>query len=947
MPPPDETLYLIDGHAQIFRAYYAIRGGMNSPVTGEPTHAVFGFAGMLLKLFKQFRPRYVALALDAKGKTFRHEIYPDYKANRAEMPEDLPSQIERIVEMSRMFGIPVLRQEGVEADDIIATLATRMTEDPSRGEVQVRLVSKDKDLEQLLSDRVTMFDIHTDTTIDIATLKAEKGITPAQAVELQTLTGDTVDNVRGVEGIGPKTAAKLIEQYGTVDNLLAHLDEIKGKRRENLEKARDTLPLTRQLVTLKRDVAIDFDLEDARLGGIDAAGLRRLFKELGFRRHQADLDALLADASAAAPRVNNDDDPKLHFAAGLFDAGPTPLSDASPSGTITTATTAADYDYSAITTRAQLDELVQTLRAHKLIALDTETIGLGHRAPLCGLCFAWKPGSGVYVPVASCWPESHLDLATVLDALRPILEDPAVGKTGHNLKYDMLVLRNAGVRVRGVAFDSMIAAHLLGLPGKGLDDVALAVLNHEMIPITRLIGARARGVTQKTMDQVPLEEITPYAAEDADISLRLYHEFHPKLRVMGMEELCDQVETPLVAVLADMESTGIRVDPDVLLEQKTALAARIVELRDAIHEAAGEPFNIDSPKQLAEILFTRLKLPMLKRTRTGPSTDIEVLEALADREDLTSEQAKVPRLMIEYRQLTKLVGTYLDSLREAIHPPTGRVHASFHQTGAATGRLSSSDPNLQNIPVRTEIGRRIRKAFIAEPDQLLIGADYSQIELRVLAHLSRDEALCDAFDRDMDIHTAVAARVFGIKPEEVSREQRDHAKTINFGIIYGITPYGLARRVEGMSVEDARAMIAEYKRGYPGIDAFMRKCVEHADAHGYVTTILGRRRAITQIKSSNAQTRALGERLAINSVVQGSAADLIKKAMVSLHRTIDAQHLPLRILLQIHDELILETPEKEAESMAAIVKREMEQAMTLRVPLKVEVGMGRNWLEAK
>jgi len=971
---PGDTLYLIDGHAQIFRAYFAIRGGMNSPVTGEPTHATFAFAGMLIKLFQQFRPKYVVMAIDTPGKTFRDEVYDQYKATREAAPDDLAPQIQRIFEMTKMFGIPILGQTGAEADDIIATMVRRILDDTKYADMNIRVVSKDKDLEQLLSDRVTMFDIHTDTTIDAGWLHREKGLAPSQVIDALTLMGDKVDNVPGVEGIGPKTAATLLQEFGTIEGIYANIDKIKGKRRENLEKAKDKLPLSRFLVTLKSDLEIDFDLVKAKVGPIDAAGLHDLFSQLGFRRHSTDLDGLLECAPASAkpgaagsavsakPRSGgsakvdesiSDGQGEL-FPTSLFDAGPLEdRGEIEPAESTEGMTTAADFDYRGLYTQAELDELVATLLSQKMISIDTETIGLGHRAPLCGASFAWTKGIAVYVPVKSPSPEKHLKPADVIAALKPVLEDPAIAKCGHNLKYDALVLRNAGIEVQGIAFDSMIATHMIGTDAHNLDFLAGSILKHKMIPISRLIGEKkikglgARSSGQKTMDCVSLEEIAPYAAEDADMALRLYEDLTPKLRVMGLEKLAAEVEMPLVEVLVEMEYQGIKVDPVELDRQADGLKIRIDEARDRILEAAGHPFNLDSPKQLADVLFKELGLPIGKKTQTGASTDIEVLEKLNEREDLTPEQSTILTRVIEYRQLSKLVNTYLVNLKEEIDAKDGRVHASFHQTGTATGRLSSSGPNLQNIPIRTEVGRQIRKAFIAEAGSQLISADYSQIELRILAHLSDDPALIDAFIKDMDIHAAVASQVFGVEPGKVDIQQRTFAKTINFGIIYGVTPYGLARRIDNLDLEGARKLIADYKKRFTGIDSFLHRCVREALDTGYVSTMLGRRRRIPQIESPRPNVRALGERLAINTVVQGSAAELIKLAMVNLHRRIRREKLPLKMLLQIHDELVMEAPENDAQAMALIVLEEMESAMSLKVPLKVEAGVGRDWFDAK
>lgn len=971
MPPEtpksdhQRTLYLIDGHAQMFRAYHAIRGGMTSPITGEPTNATFAFAGLLLKLFSLYEPQYVAMAIDSKGDTFRHGFFPEYKANRSAPPEDFSPQIPTMLEVARLMGIPVLEVPGDEADDIMATLAVRLTAAPGNPDsddgTKVRLVAKDKDLEQVLSDRVTLFDAHTDVELDVAGLKEKRGITPEQVIDYQTLIGDSTDNIPGVKGIGPKTAAKLIDQFGSVANLLDNLDQLKGKQKENLEaaKADGSIDLTRKLVTLKRDTVIDFAMEDAAvdLAKIDAAKLDELFKQLGFNRHRADLKKLLnvPEPKKTAPKpAKKESDAGV---GGLFDQ---PSGDEAVVGEDEAVATSRlleeiDGDYAAITTPAQLADLVKTLKKQAIIAVDTETVGLGSTAELCGICLAWTPGSAVYVPTKSPNPDDHLDQSTVLDALRPIFEDASIPKVGHNIKYDWLVLKHAGVQLNGVVFDTMIAAFLCGAPGIGMDHLALAELGRTMVPITRLIGEKPRRKAdppQKTMDQIALDLCTAYSAEDADVTLQLYELFRGKLEEFEMADLAADVEMPLVEVLATMEANGIRVDPDELDRQKAGLEVRIEELRGLILDAARVDFNPDSPKQLGDVLFNQLGFPVQRKTKTGFSTDAEVLEKLADlpTDDLekVAEHARpIPKLIVEYRMLTKLVGTYFGNLVEAISPLDQRIHASFHQTGAATGRLSSSNPNLQNIPIRTEVGRLIRKAFVAEKDHVLISADYSQIELRILAHLSDDPALIEAFRSDQDIHTAVAAQVYGVPLEDVTSDQRGHAKTINFGIIYGVTPFGLARRIDGLDLPGATKLIDDYKTTYAGINRFLDQCVEQAVAEGYVTTILGRRRWIDQVNSSNPNQRSLGERLAINSVVQGSAADLIKVAMVNLHRTLLEQSVPAKMLLQIHDELVVECPASEQDAVAKVVVEAMENAMALKVPLKVEPGIGTDWFNAK
>ncbi len=984
------TFYLIDGHAQIFRAYYAIRSGMYSPTTGEPTHAVFGMAGMLLRLLTDIKPDLLVMAIDVSGPTFRDELYDQYKANRDAPPEELLNQEPRIFDMVRFMGIPLIGIPGAEADDVIATICKQVLNDPTLDDVNIQIVSRDKDLEQLLSPRISMFDIHKNETLDTAGLMAKRGITPEQVIDMLSLTGDTADNIPGVQGIGPKTAVKLLEEFNTIEGIYENIDKIKGKRREKLEEAKDHLPLTRKLVTLKDDVTLELDMANATLGPIDTVALRTMFQTLGFRRHVNELEKLPPPPGSAAPgnfptntpaQTAASQTPEASEEAGLFATASvpaqqpsapassdgfadslfdfaTPTSSPGSPGTPGTPgtpapnvaatpplTTTPSGHYQIIQTQVELDELVETLKKVPMLSVDTETIGLGRTVPICGICLAWEAEAGVYVPMVSPQQEQHLDSQTVLETLRPILENQSIPKCGHNLKYDALVLQHAGVPLRGIAFDSMIAAQLLGMTKRSLDHLAMELLGHQMIPISHLIGAK--GSQQTTMDTVSLDQMVDYAAEDADISLRLYHKLEPQLQEQEMENLT-AVEMPLVQVLADMETKGIRIDPDALLAQKTDLTARMVELKDKIYEAVGEPFNVDSPKQLADILFNKLGMPIIKRRKTGPSTDVEVLEKLAMREGIPEPAASVPGLILEYRRFAKLVNTYLDNLRESMDKHDGRIHASFQQLGAATGRLSSNSPNLQNIPVRTDVGRQIRKAFIPQEGYKLICADYSQIELRILAHLSQDPALLEAFARDEDIHAAVAAQVYDVPLAEVSSEQRASAKVINFGIVYGITAFGLSRRIENLNPKQAQKLITDYRTRFKGIDQFLHQCVGEALQNGYVTTILGRRRAIPQIDSTNANTRSLGERLAINTVVQGSATgDLIKKAMVQLSQRIERDNLPMRMLCQIHDELIFEVPADQATQQAQIIKQEMEQAMTLKVPLKVDLGIGDNWLEAK
>jgi DNA polymerase-1 len=980
------TLYLVDGHAQFFRAYHAIRPGMKSPVTNEPTNMTFGFLGMILKVLRHDRPEFLAVVIDASGDqgTFRSQIYPEYKAHRKPPPEDMDPQVDRCVALLGQMGIPVLAMEGVEADDTIATVVRRMR--AAHPDLDIRIVSRDKDLGQLVDAKTRLFDPQSDVTLGVEELFESKGVRPEQVVDMLALMGDPVDNVPGVKGIGIKTAAKLITEFGSLDGLLANLDKVKGKTGEAIAAQQGILPLSRKLVALKDDVDVPFDLADAAVdpAKADAAVLLDVVHQLGFNRHQSDLKAWLGKhAPAGGPKPAADG--ASGAGGGLFgapDAGPAakpartkaaepeefglfnqPPEDAGPAAVRDglASQAFARGDYRLLRTAAELQAFVDAARAAcagaplraagPRLAFDTETTSLAPvSAKLCGVSLAYEPGKAVYVPIRSPEPETHLDESAALAILRPLLEDPAVPKTAHNAKFDLVALRAAGVRVRGLAGDSMVASYVVDAT-RGthrMDALAEAVLNHRCIPITDLIGS---GTHQRTFDQAPLALAGPYAAEDADVALRLAAALEAQVDAMGLGELYRTTEVPLVEVLAELEFNGIRVDPDELERQRRALEVRIGDLRAEIERAAPRPFNLDSPKQLAEVLFNApdaanpgLGLKIVKKTKTGASTDVEVLEKLAQD---PAVETPIPGQILEYRQLTKLVGTYLVALREAIDPTTGRIHASFHQTVTATGRLSSSDPNLQNIPIRTDVGRAIRRAFVADPGNVLLAADYSQIELRVLAHLSQDPNLIAAFEAGTDIHRAVAAEVCGVPVDQVTDEQRSAAKMVNFGIVYGITPYGLARRLGGgTSTSRAKQIIDEYKLRFARIDAFLQACVERARADGYVATILGRRRPVPQIHSRNPAERALGERIAINTVVQGSAADLIKLAMLHVHAGMPAAVPGARMLLQIHDELVFEVPAPQAAALDAFVRGAMEHAMALRVPLVVGSAWGPTWADA-
>ncbi|MCA9290384.1 MAG: DNA polymerase I [Phycisphaerales bacterium] len=947
------TVYLIDGHAQFFRAYHAIRSGMTSPVTHEPTNLTYGFVGMLIKLLREHRPDYLAVVIDVAGdrESFRSELYPAYKAHRDPPPEDFGAQVDRCLEILRRLDIPVVGIPRVEADDVLATIARRLVRD--HADVHVRIVSRDKDLTQLIDDRIDLYDAYKDELVTPDAVFKTEGVRPDQVVDVLALMGDTVDNVPGVPGIGPKTAGSLIVRYGTLDGVLEHIEDIKGKRRENLEASRDVLALSRQLVTLKDDCDVAFDLDDARLdlAALPAARVGDLFHELGFSRHRDELAAIsgappdtVAAATATSARLRRPD-PQ----GGLFDTlfatdAAAPAADVAEAG-------AAGPDLTVITSRDALVDVAARLRAAGAFALDVRTDGPTSRfATPCGLGLAVEPGAGWYVPLRAPATES-LPLADVVDILRGPLEDPAVAVVGHDVKLAINVLRAAGVTLRGIAFDTMVASYIADATRSShtLDVLAVALLGRRTPALDEVTGS---GRSRRAFAEVALADAAAFSVGNADLILALRDELQPLIAARQQTALDHDLERPLIAVLAELEWNGIRVDPDELDRQREALQERIVALRDRIVAVAPHEFSPDSPKQLAAALFNPpdadppgLGLKIVKRGKTGPSTDVEVLEKLAADESVDTD---IPALVVEYRQLTKLVNTYLGALKEAIRPETGRVHASFHQAVAATGRLSSSDPNLQNIPIRTDVGRQIRRAFVAAPGEVLITADYSQIELRILAHLSGDPALIEAFEAGLDIHRAVAAQVYGVPVDAVTSDQRGTAKMVNFGIVYGITPYGLARRLgPDVSVKQAGVIIDDYKARFARISEFLGACVQSALDHGYVETMLGRRRLIPEIRARNPQTRAFGERTAINTVVQGSAADLIKLAMVALHARLPARFPAVRMLLQIHDELVFEAPESDAPAAAAWIGEIMESSMSLRVPLVVDAAWSTRWIDAK
>lgn len=902
------TVYVVDVHNLIYQVFHAIPE-MSSP-RGEPVGAVFGLARDLLFLLEEKRPDCLLCAFDMPGKTFRHELYDAYKSERPPMPEDLRPQIDKVRTLLEALGLPQLGVEGFEADDILATVARRAVE---AGGTCV-LVTGDKDSRQLLSDRVSLLNIRKNEIFDEAALLKEWGVRPGQVVDFQAMVGDRVDGVPGVPLIGPKVARELLAQYGTLEEVLAHAQEVQGaKRRQNLVEFREQALMSQTLVRLNTEVPLALDWDACRVQRFDAARVRELFVGWGFR-------SLAQRIAALAARL-----PERAAGTGVVSATPKPEIHAT---------------YHLVDTPELFSEFLGKLRAQPWFSLDTETTDVRPCwAEIVGLSFAWDPQNAYYLPLRAPQGEAALDPGATLSALKPILEDPRVGKVGQNLKYDRVVLRTAGVDVRGTAFDTVVASYLLdaGSRSHSLDELARRYLGHETIKIAELIGS---GRDQKRMDEVSTRRVADYSGEDALLPVLLRPILERHLEESELAGLFHNLEIPLVDVLVELESNGVKIAPERLGGLSERFGARMEAAEAEIESLAGHPLNTGSPKQLREVLFDELKLPVVKKTKTGPSTDHDVLEELAPLHPL-------PARIVEYRQYAKLKSTYVDALPTMICPRTGRVHASFHQDVTATGRLSSSDPNLQNIPVRTEEGREIRSAFVpGEAGWLLLAADYSQIELRVLAHYSGDARLVEAFANDEDIHARVASQIAGVPLAEVTPSMRRQAKTVNFGVIYGQSPFGLARQL-GIEQEAAAQFIQAYFAEYPGIEGFLAGVLADCRRLGYVKTLLGRRRAVQGVRPEPSRQRNLAERTAINTVIQGSAADLMKLAMLAMHRRLERERFPAKMLLQIHDELIFEVPAERRDDLARMAREEMAGVATLRVPLKVDVKAGGNWAEAE
>jgi len=892
-----KQLVLVDGSSYLYRAFHAMPNLANS--RGESTGAVYGIVNMLRRLMREYDTPYLAVVFDAPGKTFRDRLYSAYKANRPPMPDELRSQIDKVHAVIRALGLPLLSVPDVEADDVIGTLARAAT---AYG-METLIVSGDKDLAQLVDTKVRMCDSMKDVVYDVEGVEAKFGVPPERIVDFLALVGDTSDNIPGVPKVGPKTAVRWLKEYGSLDQLVAQADGVPGKVGENLRASLDQLPLSHQLATVKCDVALEEQPDDLKIGTPDEDALRQLYAELEFKTWLADLGGL--------NEVDEGDG-------------------------------AATAQYEIVFDKKALSRWLKQLSKAPLFAFDTETTSLNAmRARIVGVSFAVKPGEGAYVPLAHDYLDAPLQLnrEEVLEALRPLLEDPNQEKVGQNLKYDCTVLSNHGITLAGMRFDTMLESYVLDSTGSrhDMDTLALKYLGHKTISYEAVAG---KGKGQLSFNEVPLEEAGPYAAEDAEVTLRLHRVLFERLQnEQARRELFERIEMPLVPVLSKIERTGVRVDCDMLAAQSAQLAKRTAELEVMAYEEAGAPFNIASPKQIQEILFERLELPVLAKTPKGqPSTAESVLAELA-------EQHELPRLILEHRGLSKLRSTYTEKLPALVNPDTGRVHTSYHQAAVATGRLSSSDPNLQNIPVRTAEGRRIREAFVPAPGMRLIAADYSQIELRIMAHLSADEGLLDAFEKGEDVHRATAAEVFGTPVEDVSSDQRRSAKAINFGLIYGMSAFGLARQL-GIDRRQAQEYIDLYFERYPGVRAFMDAIRAKVREDRFVETVFGRRLFLADISSSNHARRQAAERAAINAPMQGTAADLIKLAMLSVDEWLGENGRGARIIMQVHDELVLEAPESDTESVAKTVAELMASVADLAVPLKVDVGIGPNWAQA-
>ncbi len=897
-----KRFFVIDGHALCYRAYYAFIKNPLTNSSGQNTSAIFGFARMLLKLIAEQKPDYLAVAFDPPKKSFRFELYPEYKANRVKMPDELRTQIEEIKNMVGALGIPKLEESDFEADDVLGTLAKRFASE----ETEVVLVTGDKDAYQLVGEHVSIYAAKKGITeyemMDAASVTEKLGITPDRVIDYMAITGDTSDNVPGVKGIGEKGAQKLIAEFSSLDAVYAGIDRVTGKQRDLLLAGKESAYLSRDLVTIRTDIPLHFALDQAAFTGISRAAARDYFQRL-------EMNSIVQD-----------------FFQGEEPKGQGSVSD--------------EKEYHTVTNADELREVVKAIREAGYVSVDTETTSVNPvEADLVGISLCVRERAGWYIPVheATLFSGGGMPKEEALAILAPVLEDGSIRKIGQNLKYDIIVLRGCGVEVKGLSFDTMIASYLLNPSERNhnLDDMADRFLNYKTITYEELAG---KGKNAVPITEIPVERVAEYAIEDADVTYRLSRVLEPKLAEENLTKLFTDVEVPLVEVLADMEWNGVKIDSAYFAKLSRENGELLAKTEDQIHKTAGGKFNINSTRELSQVLFDKLGLKPVKKTKTGFSTDIQVLEELKGRHEIIDH-------LISYRTLSKLKSTYIDTLPTLISQKTGRIHTSYNQTIVATGRLSSSSPNLQNIPVRDEFGRKIRRGFVPEKGHLLMSADYTQIELRIAAHLSGDENMIRAFREGIDIHAMTAASVFGVEMGGVTPDMRRQAKIINFATIYGVSPFGLSQQAD-IGMREAAEFIRKYFETYPGFKKFIDDTIAFAREHGYVQTLLGRKRRLPEINSTTSFRREGEERVAINTPIQGTSADLIKIAMIRIHHEIKKRKLASRMILQVHDELVFESPESERDQIETIVRHEMEHALELRVPVTVDVGWGKNWEEA-
>jgi DNA polymerase I len=900
-----KRLILVDGSSFLFRAYHAIPP-LTSP-KGVPTNAIHGVTNMLRKLIAGYYSDYITVVFDAPGGTFRNELYAEYKAHRPPMPDDLRVQIEPLHQIIRAMGLPLIIESGIEADDVMGVLAKQAEQQG----YEIIISTGDKDMAQMVNENIILENTMSNTRMDIQGVIDKFGVRPDQIIDYLALVGDSVDNIPGVPNCGPKTAAKWLAQYETLDNLMAHADEIGGKIGDNLRASLAHLPLSKQLTTIVCDLELPYSVEDCHQQPANTTELIRLLTELGFTTWLKIL-ANTAESPQAVPEITD----------------------------VKPAVVASSYE--TILTEQQFNQWLKKLEAAELFAFDTETTSLDYsKAQIVGVSFAVETGKAAYLPLAHTYPGApeQLDRTATLAKLKPLLENPDQHKLGQHIKYDAHVLANHGITLRGIAHDTMLESYVLNSTATkhSMDDIAKTYLGINTIHYEDVAG---KGAKQISFQEVSLEQATPYAAEDADITLRIHQTLLPKLQqIPSLYTLYKDMEIPLIPVLERIESNGVLIDSAMLAQQSLEIASKVISIEQHAHNLVGRTFNIGSPKQIQEILYDQQKLPVLKKTPTGqPSTDESVLQDLA-------VDYELPRLILEYRGLSKLKSTYTDKLPQQINDKTGRVHTSYHQAVAATGRLSSTDPNLQNIPIKSEEGRKIRQAFIAPPGYKIVAADYSQIELRIMAHLSADQGLLNAFNEGLDVHRATAAEVFGVAPELVTNDLRRSAKAINFGLIYGMSSFGLAKQL-GLSRSQAQSYIDLYFARYPGVKQYMDSIREQAREQGYVETLFGRRLYLPEINSKNANLRQYAERTAINAPMQGTAADIIKRAMIATDQWLIAEQADAKMIMQVHDELVFEIAEDKVNDYTDTIRSLMCNAAELTVPLIVDIGLGDNWDEA-